>query len=227
MGPEVYGKWLETLPATVTVECIMYAEEILRRFAKQDLVVLSYIEQKREQVEYEPALQAQLVASCQNNVDLISQSNVQNHQTPDDEETPDTTRYLQAAAHMDQIMNALVQERRESWDLCKSHPAFGYLVRYKHEQVKQALRAFFDRRYTGLVALAIKADGVLEALKKMTVGNEMLLLRMRDDGEFGYMQAMLNRLSKGVGDGDEPWSLHRINVSVWEQWMAQARHNKG
>jgi hypothetical protein len=227
MEPDIYGQWLESLPGTVTVECIMYAEEVLRRFAKQDTIVLAYVKQERERVEYEPASQAQLVTSCQANVDLMSQSYDQNHKTPNDEETPDMTRYLQAAAHMDQIMNALIQERGESWDLCKSHPAFRYLVQYKHEQVKQDLRAFFDRRYTGLVALAIKANDVFEALKKMTVGNEMLLLRLRDDGEFGYMTKMMNHLSKGVRDGDEPWSLHRINVSVWEQLIAQARPKKG
>jgi hypothetical protein len=227
MEPEIYGEWLETLPGTVTVECVIYAEEVLRRFAKQDPIVLSYIKQERERIEYEPASQAQFVTSCQQNVNLMSQSNVQNHPTPGDEETPDMTRYLQAAAHMDQIMNSLVQERGESWDLCKSHPVFRYLVQHKHEQVKQDLRAFFDRRYTGLVALAIKAEGVFEALQGMAVGNEMLLLRLRDDGEFRYMTGMLNRLNKGVRDGDDPWSLHRINVSVWEQLMAQTRHNEG
>jgi hypothetical protein len=208
MAPRFRGEWFETFNETVDDESVMYAEEILRRSTRHDLVAQAYFNLARERVEYEPGHQVELVTSIQKDVDDISQ-------IYHDDPTPEVNRYLQAASYLDKLMNDVVYQRKLTWNLCQSHPVFRYLNPKKHSQVKNHVRVFFDRRYTGLITQICKSTNVFEQLPGKTEREERLL-HLRDEHEFGHVAGILRFMSyKSRKDGDEKWTLEKLNTWIW------------
>ena len=139
-------------------------------------------------------------------------------------DSPEMTSYKHAAEYPSQAINVVVAERRQTWGVCCTHPFFLYLLPEKQEEVKKAVRDFFDTRYTSLIAEITRGIIPLRMVaypKMVRMSKEDRLLYVRDEGEFTYVAELLEEMNQELGPGEERWTLENNNAQIWAQLLDQ------